>query len=143
MPKHRYSTKFALAECFICAEDLFRTDRKYCSTSCRVEHDYIKYIFDWKMGLREGFDFDRGAATKAIRRYLFEKYNNQCISCGWNEIHPITQKIPLHIDHIDGNAYNNKAENLRLLCPNCHSLTSNYGSLNRGKGTRKRRYCYT
>ena len=30
--------------------------------------------------------------------------------------------------HIDGDCTNNKMENLQLLCPNCHSLTSNFGS---------------
>ena len=33
--------------------------------------------------------------------------------------------------HIDGDCTNNKMENLQLLCPNCHSLTSNFGSLNK------------
>ena len=33
--------------------------------------------------------------------------------------------------HIDGDCTNNKIENLQLLCPNCHSLTSNLGILNK------------
>jgi predicted HNH restriction endonuclease len=46
-------------------------------------------------------------------------------------MHPITGNIPLQIHHIDGDATNNKEENLQLLCPNCHTLTENYGSLNK------------
>ena len=33
------------------------------------------------------------------------------------------EKIKLEVDHIDGDKYNNSRENLRLLCPNCHSTT--------------------
>ena len=44
--------------------------------------------------------------------------------------------IPLEIEHIDGNALNNKEENLILLCPNCHSLTKTYRGANRGNGKR-------
>lgn len=44
------------------------------------------------------------------------------------------QFIPLEIDHIDGNSENNSEENLRLICPNCHSLTATYKGANRGKG---------
>ena len=40
-------------------------------------------------------------------------------------------KITLQIDHIDGDYTNNKAENLRFLCPNCHSQTKTYGSKNK------------
>ncbi len=43
-------------------------------------------------------------------------------------------KWDLEIDHIDGNSDNNSEENLRLVCPNCHSLTSTYCGTNRGNG---------
>lgn len=42
-------------------------------------------------------------------------------------------KIPLELDHINGNHDDNTLSNLRLLCPNCHALTENY----RGKNQRK------
>ena len=45
-----------------------------------------------------------------------------------------TNTLPLEIDHIDGNSENNSEENLRLICPNCHSLTANYRGANRGNG---------
>ena len=36
------------------------------------------------------------------------------------------EKLSLHLDHVDGDRTNNEIGNLRLLCPNCHSLTPNY-----------------
>ncbi len=42
--------------------------------------------------------------------------------------------LPLEVDHIDGDWRNNRAENLRLLCPNCHSTTDTYRG--RAKGRR-------
>lgn len=60
--------------------------------------------------------------TDCIRRYVLEKYS-----------------IPLHVDHEDGDPTNNTESNLRALCPNCHSLTSTYGALNRGRGRATRR----
>ena len=43
------------------------------------------------------------------------------------------QKIPIELDHIDGNHYNNDFNNLRILCPNCHAQTDT----NSGKNVRK------
>lgn len=62
---------------------------------------------------------------------------NQCDNCGlppkWCG-NPIT----LQIDHINGNPFDHRIENLRLLCPNCHSQTATFGNKNRsGRTTRK------
>lgn len=69
-----------------------------------------------------------------IRRYLFDKYKNKCARCEWGEINLHTGKIPLEVEHIDGIHTNNIETNLILLCPNCHSLTGTYRSLNNGQG---------
>jgi hypothetical protein len=55
----------------------------------------------------------------------------KCESCGNMEW--MGKKIPLELDHIDGNCYNHMIDNLRLLCPNCHAFTENY----RGKNIKR------
>ena len=40
------------------------------------------------------------------------------------------QTIPLELHHVNGNNKDNSLENLQLLCPNCHALTSNYRNRN-------------
>lgn len=122
-------------KCVNCGILTKRTKDKYCSNKCQANERYANYITRWKAGLETG---NKGIATKLVsshlRRYLFEKYNSKCSECGWNKIHPITKVVPLEVDHIDGNAENNIEENLRLLCPNCHALTSTFRNLNKGKG---------
>jgi Zn finger protein HypA/HybF involved in hydrogenase expression len=53
----------------------------------------------------------------------------ECNECGLNEWKG--QKLSLHLDHIDGDRWNHKLENLRFLCPNCHSLTETYTGKNK------------
>lgn len=108
---------------------------KFCSNKCQRKFLYNKYITHWKQGLETGVI---GIKTKTlsghIERYIREKYGNKCSICGWNKKHPITNVVPLEIDHIDGNSANNVEENLRLICANCHSLTPTFKNLNKGNG---------
>lgn len=80
-----------------------------------------------------GENFVRGATQVPmfIKRYLMNLHNCKCEKCGWGETNPATKKIPLEVHHIDGDCTNNRFENLQLLCPNCHSLTENFGSKNK------------
>jgi hypothetical protein len=75
-------------------------------------------------------DGTRGKSTKNLSahviRYLHEKYNKKCATCGWQGINISTGKPVLEIDHLDGNSENNTEANLIVLCPNCHALTPNY-----------------
>ena len=53
----------------------------------------------------------------------------QCEQCGWAE-KTSDGYLPLELDHINGDRYDNRLENLRVLCPNCHSLTPNHRGRN-------------
>lgn len=111
--------------------------KKYCSHACQLEHQYKKYIEEWKVGKQSGL---RGeySVSQHVRKYLFMKYNNKCSRCGWSEINVHSGNIPLEVEHIDGNYKNSSEDNLTLLCPNCHSLTSSYRALNNGNGRKSR-----
>lgn len=65
-----------------------------------------------------------------LRRYVIK--NNlipyKCAICGCTEWQGKT--LSLELDHINGINNDNRLENLRFLCPNCHSQTSTYGSRN-------------
>jgi predicted nucleic acid-binding Zn ribbon protein len=74
--------------------------------------------------------------TKAtVRRYLILTRGYKCEDCKLSEWK--NTKIPLESHHIDGNYRNNKEENLKLLCPNCHSITDNYRGKNRNNGRKE------
>ena len=123
--------------CKICGKPLKSKHSIYCSNSCHQKDLYSEYIKRWKNGEEDGIVGEQWKDLSLyIKKYIFEKYNNKCAKCGWSEINPYTGTLPLEIEHIDGNALNNKEENLILLCPNCHSLTKTYRGANKGNGKR-------
>ncbi|MFD7130351.1 HNH endonuclease [Streptomyces sp. NPDC059894] len=65
---------------------------------------------------------------RAMRELGVEEH---CALCGTEPVW-LGEPLPLEVDHMDGNWRNNRIENLRLLCPNCHSTTDSYRG--RGKG---------
>lgn len=107
--------------------------RIYCNNKCQGEYESKLRLNKW---LNEGIGW-LGQIPSWAKNYLIKQRGYQCEECKiteWNN-----KPILLECDHIDGNHKNNTLENLRLLCPNCHSQTPTFKNKNRGKGRISRR----
>jgi hypothetical protein len=133
--KHK-KRKRELKNCAYCGKETYN---QYCTTHCWREHRYKQFIERWLKGQETG-NSCKGMSTSAyVRRWIIERAHGRCEKCGWNKINPVTKRCPLTVHHKDGNSERTVPENLEAVCPNCHSLTETYGSLNKGHG-RKLRY---
>jgi len=78
----------------------------------------------------------RAPLARLLRRALIESGRDyrceKCFNKGFWENQPLT----LEVDHIDGNRQNNVKENLRFLCPNCHSQTKLFSGRKKRLGRR-------
>ena len=74
---------------------------------------------------------ERSSSRVAIKRRLLREgiLENRCSECGISEWRG--RDLSCHIDHINGVHDDHRLENLRMLCPNCHSQTDTYGAKNR------------
>ena len=126
--------KYYCLNCGALIDHKKNTKHKYCSNACQQAYEYKLWVEKYKHDNSIAVNTKWGQIPSQLRRYIFEKYENKCCICGGSDINPYTDTIPLEVDHIDGNSENNSEENLRLICPNCHSLTPTYRGANRGNG---------
>jgi len=124
-PKRKRSGRY---DCINCGSIISSNNKaKYCSNKCQHDYQYELSISSWDL---------KKIGNKRIKRYLVDMFGNKCSVCGiesWNN-----KPIVFDLDHIDGNSDNNSKENVRLICPNCHSQTETYKGRNKGNGRFKR-----
>ncbi len=107
----------------------------YCSHKCSCEHKKDKTVEKWLEGESTGLDGSKQLQIKdAIREFLIKEAGYKCTICSYEGYNELDNRSILQIDHIDGNASNNSPSNLRVICPNCHAKSPNYGSRNMGSG---------
>ena len=74
----------------------------------------------------EGNYFDQKSLKSKVLKYNLIEYKCSCGNTGeWNG-----KVLILQLDHINGNNCDNRIENLRFLCPNCHSQTETHSGKN-------------
>ena len=114
--------------CRNCGKPVRRRPKIYCSIICQQQ-------------LRRRRRIEGGiAGTRALKSYLLESREYKCEICGLAEW--MGRSMPLELDHKDGDSVNNKLDNLRLICPNCHAQTETYKAKNIGRGRHFRRERY-
>lgn len=110
---------------------------KYCSNKCQQEYQHKQA---YQLLLNGDDSIMRANYTpKPFKQDIIEEQNGVCAICGmkpeWNN-----KPLVFIIDHIDGNAANNKRDNLRCICPNCDSQLDTYKSKNKNGARSYYRY---
>jgi len=124
----RYSVsrkKIQPIECLNCNKLTYNPS--YCSMECHQTGKWNSIFKEISEGniLTEGY----------MRKYITETRGYKCEDCGcgpmWNG-----KPITLQLDHIDGNSDNNALNNIRWLCPNCHTQTQTWCARNKKNSIR-------
>jgi 5-methylcytosine-specific restriction endonuclease McrA len=82
--------------------------------------------------LKELLVENSGYQSHKLKIKLFEEGLKKqiCELCGWSK-KSIDGRIPVELDHLNGDHSDNRIENLRILCPNCHSLQPTHRGRNK------------
>lgn len=120
----------------------YRTLSRYCIKYdidiTNIDGKSVKYINKFKnrklSNTNDVFIKNSIVSSTVIRKRIKQDnlivYN--CSLCD-NNGSWLNSKLTLQLDHINGDSFDNRLENLQYLCPNCHSQTATYGSKNKKK----------
>lgn len=112
-------------------------NQKFCSNGCQHTFYSTRKVEKWLSGDAVAMTTRAGYLSLTGRVFLLEKAEHKCTVCGWGKKNVLTGKCPLEIDHINGDPRDNSIGNLRVVCPNCHSLAPTAKALNSNKARRK------
>jgi predicted HNH restriction endonuclease len=115
--------------------------KRFCSLKCSTAHKSEQAWLPKREAIERGetkLSENIESNNTYFKRYLIEKYGAKCMRCGWSVTNTFTKRIPIEIEHKDGDCTNNDLLNLELLCPNCHALTATYKGANKPMGGSKR-----
>ena len=97
----------------------------------RVWNKGMHLPFEPRIPLKEILVKNSNFQSHKLKNRLFRDglKTPKCEECSW-AVRSKDGRLPLELDHINGDARDNRLENLRILCPNCHSLQSKHRGLN-------------
>lgn len=108
--------------------------QKFCCNKCQQEYQSNEK-YKYYLAHQDEFS-NREISYQWLKRIIIIEQNHKCDICGigemWNN-----KELHFILDHIDGDATNNKRDNLRLICPNCDSQLDTYKARNKGRSTRR------
>jgi Zn finger protein HypA/HybF involved in hydrogenase expression len=79
--------------------------------------------------VKDSYFSSKDLRKRLVKEKILEK---KCRDCGIEEKYN-NKPITLHLEHINGDHFDNRIENLTILCPNCHSQTPTFGGRNKFK----------
>ena len=125
--------------CLGCGAALTKRHQKvFCSNRCQRATERRSNIERW---LETGIAHPGSGIGHYVRLHLLEEQRGLCAICGCSTTWQ-GRELRFVLDHVDGNASNNRRENLRLVCPNCDSQLPTFKARNRGNGRAWRRQRY-